>query len=172
MRPGHNLVGMGEGENNDHEQTDHQLLKHLVVRQGPDGFFAALVATVNAHPEVSVNVTLMVGGAVVCGVVESGEAWFEAQRQALEATQPGMGPVFDGTIERYRELREWAASTSVDERTDDDRDRTIPTYVHLRDVDIWAPDGTRFGVLSDMRWRCRLVAVDGWMFGTLRENTS
>jgi hypothetical protein len=146
--------------------VDRGLLNRSVVEQGPDEYLAAVVATIDVHPEVSIGVTLLVGGLLVSGQIESGEAWFEHHREDLESRQPGFGAIFESEIERYAEERSRAESTPVENRTDEERDRVIVSYVHLRDVTILAADGSP---LSDQptRWRCRLAAIDGWRFGPI-----
>lgn len=127
-----------------------------------DALLAALVQIVNSDPRAALSATLLVGGAVVSGMIESAEAWWGAQQEAIggvagelsEAYAAGLGEV----VAMYRTAR---LSAELD-----DADVGPTTFVHMRDVEV---HGTGGGVMDApyMRWRCRLSAVDGWMLGAL-----
>lgn len=148
---------------------ESEILTYMAAQHGADVALEGLTRAINALPEVGISVTLLVGGVVVSGTIEGGESWFEAQRAAVEAGHAGFGEMFDPIIEQYRDGRESEQATLADDRDDEDRERTITAYVHLRDVRLWSPGGGYLNVSGGMRWRCRLAAVDGWMLGSFSE---
>jgi len=127
-----------------------------------DALLAALVQIVNSDPTAALSATLLVGGAVVSGMIESAEAWWGAQQEAIVGAAGEMSETYSAGLGEIVASHRTARLSAVL----GDADAAPTTFVHMRDVEIHGADG---GVMDApfMRWRCRLSAVDGWMLGVL-----
>lgn len=106
------------------------------------------------------NMTLMVGGLLVSGVLvglrEYVEGVAEEFRNASSDT-PGIGPAVAKAFDMAM------AQLDADVGDEDGEGSFDPAFIHLQDVRVRDPQGH---LIRARWWRGRLEAVDGFFFGT------
>lgn len=121
---------------------------------------AALVTFINlAEKEsASIDLTLLVRGALVIGTPISARQWgqalLESLADAINRSNPGVG---DSLRKVPEESTERTTPSSGEE------EKTGPQYVHLRNVVVLAGHATSHLPL----WRGRVDQVDGWTLGSI-----
>lgn len=108
-----------------------------------------------AENGVEIGITLLLGGAMVSGVVSGGKRYFEAITENMVSASPAefksmFATFFDGYGALYERPIE---------------DRKPATFIHLRDARFWVAGG-RVTPASGIWWRGRIDQIGGFHFGT------
>lgn len=128
----------------------------------PDHLLAGLVSVTN-DVNWEIGIRLHVGGAVVSGLLISGESYFTLlaarirDRETIDPAVESLASWYDSIRDDYKQVRE----------SQDDWTRTV--YVHLRDASLYAPGG---GPIELGLWRGRLSMVSGWSLGSFSTTPS
>lgn len=121
---------------------------------------------------VAFGVTLVVGGVLVSGVLESTLAYLEGL--ATEMRERGSGGSAEGmaqgldavaaSVAEHEEFTRLAKRATDDEEGEGQGVARQPLYVHLADARIFSPD-LAAGITTPVHWRGRLTAVDAFFIG-------
>ena len=106
--------------------------------------------------EVTVPVTLSVGGTVVNGMLASGQRWCQANLDAVDTDAPesaDAGPVAEIMDRAFAPA---AIPSGVDEID----------HVHLVDASYWVSSSADAAPVPAGAWRCPVDRVDGWSLGS------
>ena len=124
---------------------------------------SGLVRLANAGG-VSLGVTLLVGGAVVSGLLVGAAEFFEGLADYLDREAGEDAQAFTHGYRSFaKEFRDEIGS-DFDQAVDAPY---VVTYIHLRDAHVFAPGGGYLPSNAGLFWRGRLESVDGWSIGTL-----
>lgn len=124
-----------------------------------DWFLQVLVGDANERGE-GLQVTLLLGGTIVTGVLASKTSYFENFADELEQSFAAPSEAASAYVDNFRGIaREYAA-----------RGETLaspPRFIHLRDASIIVPGQAPIPENRKVWWRGRIAEVDGFMLGVL-----
>lgn len=127
-----------------------------------DPTLSVLVRIANAGG-MSLGVTLMVGGAVVSGILVGTADFNEGLAEYIDQKS---GPDGKFLADMHRKAAEDLRSEFGDDFKAAFGAPYVATYIHLRDARVYTPHGSvprNEGIF----WRGRLDSVDGWSIGSL-----
>jgi len=120
------------------------------------------------------NITLLIGGMLVSGVVISPHEFYAGLAEVVRMRGTGTGA--EGFSQVFTQVSanlqgEMAVDRIEAEVIEDDYDRyrvrTNPLFIHLRDTRFHHPAGSPLPGDAGVFWRGRLTAVDGFFLGAL-----
>ena len=128
-----------------------------------DWFLQQLVEFANSQM-MTFGITLNVGGILVSGTLVGGKRFFEGFAQdfadGFERTL--------GKTEGAAKIKEYLVQYGkIYERPADDPNVSDPTYIHLENAKFFSPAGQPIPTNRGMLWRGKIVAVDGFILGSL-----
>ena len=127
-----------------------------------DWFLQILVNACN-NIDMSLSITLNVGGVLVSGNLIGGEKYFNGFASDLK-----MGGMSAEVADLFKKLG--GIYTKRKEQIKDKKDdETIPPlqYIHLENAQIFQAGGSPIPTNRGVWWRGRLEAIDGFILGTL-----
>lgn len=140
------------------ELEDVELDSAQWAGRGTDWFLQWLINFVS-RTNISMDVSLTVGGSIVSGVLISHEQYFEATSEQLSEA-------FKRTSEDAAETMKKLILSFLPEPRTPDEPQTTPQYIHLADARIYS--GSSGAITSNGKhWRGKVSAVEGFTFGRL-----
>lgn len=134
--------------------------------QEPDGLLATLVSMSN-RGTASFDMTFLCKGVVITGTIVGGSHYMDALGKAIASGIERSSP--DVPREELMQLREYftGLGSKIYPETDEDSGRLEKTFIHLKDVEVIAPQG--WSAASEFPyWRLQLSSVDAWTLGRPR----
>lgn len=135
--------------------------QEVLIADDKDWFLQQTIETI-IQGGVEIGVTLIVGGAVIAGMLISGKKYFEELADAMKTTSEEDGDFQSQLADAWRRY------TTLYERPDDAADDWTPGpagYIHLRNAKLYS-QGRQPLPANGMLWRGRLAAVDGFALGS------
>lgn len=134
--------------------------------QEPDGLLATLVSMANKGA-ASFDMTFLCKGIVITGTIVGGGHYMDALGKAIAAGIERSSP--DIPKEELLSLRDYFTNlgAKVYPEKSDDNGKLEKTFLHLKDVEVIAPQG--WSAASEFPyWRLQLSSVDAWTLGRPR----
>jgi hypothetical protein len=132
-----------------------------------DVILQGLVAATNQLKDSEIGVTLHVSGIIVSGTLISYTAYLEelyASMRTDDAEYQTFGDLLAGVV---AEVDSAFNPESTREAKQEEAEETLPpSFIHLREAVVWAPDAR--SVLPPALWRGRLSQVSAWSPGVFR----
>lgn len=134
--------------------------------QEPDGLLTTLVSMANKGA-ASFHITILCNGAVIAGSIVGGNYYLEelgvAISKGIERSSPHIPrEELVALSEYFRDLAE-----KIYPADGDGNDRLENTFIHLKDVELIAPEG--WAMDSEFPfWRVSLSSISGWTLGRPR----
>jgi len=138
-------------------------------RSSRDIFLEILISEFVEHG-VQIPITMSVGGTIISGYLVSEDKYFEEMSKlASESESEESAEVIQEAIRAMPHHIDEAVTRLIDEGTEGGdaariRRRIQSGYIHLIDSSVETPGGDT-EEMSDMLWRGRLEAVDGFWLG-------
>lgn len=133
-----------------------------------DWFLSSLVNLVN-DTNISMSITLNVGGTIVSGTLIGGSDYFEGFANEMASAFPDKDAAesIRGSYAQFAQIYPKRPIEETEEDPEENRVAARPSYIHLKNARFYANGQPSIPGNKGVWWRGRLTAVDGFSLGGL-----
>ncbi len=137
--------------------------QYVITGAENDWFLQSLVSMVNTS-DLSIGITLFVGGVLVSGQLIGGRHYFEEFGQSFADALTGENDDAKTAVKNHFAVH---SKIYLNEDGTYKEDTSAPHYIHLKDARTFHPGGTPIPEGTGVLWRGRVREVSGFTLGAL-----